>query len=342
MPASATTNQERREMLSEMADTARRREAMEERVILLAPSFGWYRGQYQLPRSKTTVELDGHTIDEGSVTTPCSKLMTDKFPVDREGNSWKKRLQKIEGRQKALIDKYSVPFPIRGVRIVPKTAAADFFRELDDIKRDLQEAADEFAADLTDIIQQMRDNTDPEVFRVIEHKIPKIRALMRSKFYMDVVPVEIAGGRGGTNVLTDSDLRQHHDLVREACQRKVEEALEVMIEQPREQLAEALAGLKEVINRNGRVSTKSFRPVYEAIRKIRSFSFVANDDLLREINGLERRMNHTVANTLDSVTAANNGFTAALDALLTEVEDAERQAADLERFGRESRSIQLD
>lgn len=335
-----TTDQQRNEVRHGLAQDAARRRALEERVVLLAPSFGWYRGQYQLPKSKTTVEVDGKEVEASSVTTPRSKLMTDKYPTDRDGMAWKKRLQKIESRQKSLIEKYSVPFPIRGVRIVPKAAARDFFRDLDDVKRDLQEAADEFVADLDDIVRQMKNNTDEDVFKAVEHKIPKHRHLMRAKFYIDVVPVEIAGS--DSNVLTEGDLQQHYDLVRDACQRKVEEAVEAMIEQPRQQLSDALAGLKDVINRSGRVSTKSFRPVYEAMQKLRSFSFVANDDLLQEINNLERRMNNTVPSTLDEVTAANSGFTAALDALMDEVEDAERQAADMEEFGREYRGIQLD
>lgn len=316
--------------------------AMEEQVILLAPSFGCYRGQYQLPKSKTTVELDGHEVEGGSVTTPRSKLMTNTYPKDRAGTVWKVRLQRISNRQRALIEKYSVPFPIRGVRIVPKTAAHEFFRELDDIKRDLQEAADEFVADLDSIVDQIRENTDAEVFKAIQNKIPTDRQQMRAKFYVDVVPVEIAGGMGDPTVLTDRDLQQHYDLVREACQRKVNEAIETMIAQPRQQLAEALANLKEVINRNGRVTSKSFRPIHDAISKIRAFSFVANDDLLNEMNNLEHRMRGTVPTTLNEITAANNGFAAAIDALLDEVEDAEQQAADLEEFGREYRGIQLD
>jgi len=331
--------QEHRTSVNDLASAVRRREALEERVILLAPSFGWYRGQYQLPRTKTDIKIDGDSVDFESVTTPCSKLMTDKYPVDRSGTAWKQRLQKIESRQKALIEKYSVPFPIRGVRIVPKTSARDFFRELDDVIRDLQEAADEFVADLNSIIEQMRRNTKEQVFKAVEHKIPRNRDQMRAKFYIDVVPVEIAGKQG--EVVTRDDLSAHYDLVREACQRKVEEAVEAMIEQPRQQLAEALEGLKDVIDRNGRVSTKSFRPVEEAIRKLRAFSFVANDELLAQLDALERRMNNTVPNTLDQQTAASNGFSSALNAVLAEVADADKQARDFERFGRESRGITL-
>lgn len=315
---------------------------MEDNVLLLAPSFGWFKGQYQLPKTTTTVELDGKEVDKTSVTTPRSKLMTDKYPVDDDGVAWKKRFQRLASRQSRLIEKYSVPFPIRGVRIVPKRVGEDFFRELEDIKLDLQDAADAFVRDLSKVIEQIREHTDKDVFKAIEARIPRDRNVMRAKFYIDVVPVEMAGGQSDPSVVTEQALAQHYNIVREACQRKVEEAVESMIEQPREQLAEALEGLKDVINRSGRVSTKSFRPVYEAISKIRAFSFVANQQLMDEIGKLENRLNNTVPSTLDRTTAANNGFTAAVDALMREVEDAEQQAADMEEFGREYRGIQLD
>jgi hypothetical protein len=115
-----------------------------------------------------------------------------------------------------------------------------------------------------------------------------------------------------------------------------------MIERPRQELAEALANLKQVINRNGKVTQKSFNPVYEAMKKLRAFSFVANDEMLAEINALEGRMLGTVPTSLDEVSSANSGFTAALDSLMSEVEDAEKQAQDLEEFGREHRGIMLD
>ena len=53
-------------------------------------------------------------------------------------------------------------------------------------------------------------------------------------------------------------------------------------------------------------------------------------------------MNNTVPSTLDKISAASNGFSAALGAMLREVEDAEKQAADIEEFGRQHRSVQLD
>lgn len=333
--------QENQQSPNDLAAAVRRRQALEARVILLAPSFGWYRGQYQLPRGKTDIKIDGDDVSFDNITTPCSKLMTDKYPVDANGAPWKKRLQQIESRQKALIEKYSVPFPIRGVRIVPKASAQEFFRELDDVIRDLRDAADEFVRDLPDIIEQMRRNTNETVYKAVERKIPRQRDQMRAKFYIDVVPVEIAGRESDATVVTRNDLATHQAMVQDACQRKVEEAIEAMIEQPRQQLADALEGLKDVIDRNGRVSTKSFRPVEEAMRKLRSFSFVANDALLAQLDALERRMNNTVPNTLDQQTAASNGFSAALNSVLAEVADADKQASDLVRFGRESRGITL-
>ena len=386
-------------VMSDEQDTSQleraRQQLLEERVILLAPSFGYWIGSYQLPRGKTNVEVDGNEVDTDSITTPCSKLMTNKFPVDANGTAWKTRFQKIASLQRTAIWKYSVSFPITGVRVIPKAKAREFFyemfghllgdletqraqaerdgdytksrkldnaiarcRELDpnagpmtpvfDPSRDEQSvayqlwaAANEFVNTLDSVLQQIQEHTDPTVWDAVQAKIPRIPYQMRAKFYADVVPIELAGSSG--NTLMTSDLDAHESIVRDACRRKVEEAVEAMIEGPRAQLADALTNLKDLINRNGNVTAKSFKPVRDAIAKIRAFDFVANPDLMAEIQRLEHRLNITAPKSLDSVTAANNGFTTAITAVINEVSDAERQATDLEQFGRDNlRSIDVD
>lgn len=385
-------------VMSEEQDTLQldraRQQLLEERVILLAPSFGYWIGSYQLPRGKTNVEVDGQEVDADAVTTPRSKLMTNKFPVDRNGTAWKTRFTKIATLQGKIIDQYSVRFPITGVRVIPKSQARAFFyemfgtllgdletqrvqaerdqdyaksrkldvtiarcRELDpnagpmtpvfdpdreeqSVAYQLWAAANEFVSTLDDVLRQIQANTDATVWEAVQAKIPRIPYQMRAKFYTDVVPVELAGSSGST--LMAGDLDAHEAIVRDACRRKVEEALETMIEGPRKQLADALTNLKELINRDANVTAKCFKPVREAIAKLRSFDFVASPQLMEEIRKLETRLNITTPKSLDSVTAANNGFTAAITAVIDEVSSAERQAADLEEFGRDNfRSIDI-
>ena len=315
-----------------------RHRALEQQVLLIAPSFGWWRGYYQLPRQKTETLLDGRAVDKETITTPRVKLLTDAYPCDRERIAWKKRFQTLNTRESAIIERWSVPFPIRGVRIVPKKVAVDFLREIHDLEGDLRTAVNEFLDQYDNVMEQIRANVEPELIDVARSRssFPKTRDMMRAKFYVDVVLVEIASpgeGEARPAMVGMEELEEHQQLVREATHRKVEEAIESMVEVPRQQLGEALAGLKDVINRDGKVSTKSFKPVYDAIRKIRAFEFACNDELLEEIRTLEHRMRITVPKTLDSVTAASSGFTAALDAMMNEVEDEEKAARDQAEFG---------
>jgi len=371
-----------------------RRDALEQSVILLSPTVGWWKGQYQLPRNSTETTTGGHVVDSDDVTTPRAKLMQDAYPLDRAGVPWKKRFQAIDNRLNRLKSEFSVPFPVTGVRIVPKAAGRAMLERLygltfGQLKRQLQAATDEnrysietmrlqrqydeavrlegenppdstplydsskgdfeqsiaydlhvaakeFCADWPRIREQLAEKND--VFRYVESRIPHSGSVMRGKFYLEVVPIELAGNSGGT-VIDNAALEAHHDVVQEACRRKVEEAIESMVSGPRQQLAAALAGLQDVIARDGKVSTKSFAPVHAAIAKIRLFDFVANDELLAQINAMERRLETTAAKTLDSTTAATSGFSSAIDALMTEVQNETKAAADIDAYGRAPRGI---
>lgn len=316
-----------------------RRQALEERVLLLAPSFGYWAGRYMLPKGKTDIKVSGASIDNDDVTTPQSKLMTDTVPVDSEGRAWKKRFRELATRQQRLIDRYSVPFPIRGVRIVPRTVGLQFGRELREIRDELEQATNEFVNDLAGILRQIQSHTRPEVWNAVVHKIPRDPDKMREKFYVDSVQIELAGGRSRETGV--EELEDEVNMAREATRRKIDEAIESMIAGPRQELAEALAGLQDVISRDGRVSTKSFNPVHDAIRKIRAFDFAADANLMSQIEALETRMGNIVPSTLDAVTSASTGFSKALRSVLDEVADAERTSAAIEEFGKPLRGLQI-
>lgn len=386
-------------MLDESVDHVElnsRREALEQQVILICPTISWWKGMYVLPRNSTETTTDGAVVDKDDITTPQVKLVTDNYPNDRAGNPWKKKFRKLESRLDALKEKYSVPFPIKGVRIVPKSRGIAMMDEMygltlgrlrkrlerlqengqpgeiADCERQLAEAErlegvsanpntpvfdNSKPADSQSIAYELHvaakefcnnwDNIRAEIARKnklwsqVESRVPNSAGLMLSKFSLDVVPVELAGGFNNSQRLTQSDLEEHEAIVQDACRRRVEEAIESMIAGPRQQLAEALEDLHKLISRDGRVTQRSFIPVHAAIAKIRAFDFVANSELLERMNQLEQRLNSTQPIGLDRITAANNGFAAALEGFMAEVQNAERQAADLEMFGREFRAIDL-
>jgi hypothetical protein len=370
--------------------------ALESRVLLLAPSISFWRGSYQLPKGNTAVEIDGATVDKETITTPRAILLNKQYPRDSTGVPWKTRLQTLASRQKAVIESYSVPFPIHGVRIVPKRSGGQFFRDLFGdtigglerryrqavaeenrlIANDLMErinrakAADnlwtqttpvfdpdrpgqsvayqlytmtrEFVTQLPDILGQIERNLDPKVWAGIVHKIPRDPTVMRRKFGMDCTPIELAG-TSNSNSITADDLDEHSNLVRQALQDRIDEAVTEIIARPRQDLIDALTNLGELVNRDGNVTAKSFRPVITAIQKLRMFNLTDDGRTEELLSALERRLNITTANSLTAVTAAQNGFMTALLATIEEVGNAQHQAEIAAEFGsRELRSIDLD
>ena len=322
------------------------RRALADRVLLLAPSIGSWKGRYQLPKTLVKIELQGTEVDKKKVTTPCTKLMADEYPTDAEGTAWKKRFDRLDSRLGAVMERYSVPFPINGVRMVPEAVGDQFLQEVDDVKQDQTATVNEFVAAFNDVMGQIRRNTDPLVWDHVYKKMPHDREQMRQKFYLDVIPIQLAGGmsqgENGIRAVSLADMQRHQALVSESVERAVMEAVTNLVQDPLDQLAEKLASLKELIERDGRVTERSYKPVREAFAKVRDFMLVPNEDLLAAMKQLEDRMRITQPTSLDRVTAARNGFTALLDGVLNEATDTVRQNAMIEEFGKELRGINLD
>lgn len=334
-----------------------RQSQLEQKVLLLAPSLSFWRGSYMLDKSNTSIEIGGeHLDDTASVTTPRSVLFNNVFPHDRSGQAWKKRLQTIESRQKGLIERYSVAFPIRGVRIIPKSKGAEFFQLLfgevvdgvpqrprinedESIAYAMHTAAEEFCDTLPEILRQIQENMPANVWQAIQHKIPRERGVMRRKFNVDAVPIEIGGG--ASQAVSREDLVLHNAQVRESVHRKVSEAIDTMIREPREQLAGALRNLQELIARAGNVTAKSFKPVAAAIAKVKLFECVADDALLQQIAALENRLDRTSPSDLNDNQAIAAGFSAAIASVRAEVTNAAEIARAREEFGRPDRQIRF-
>lgn len=219
--------------------------------------------------------------------------------------------------------------------------------------------ADEFAADLHDrsdtnssqkrgdsgvllahgVLHQIRDNLKPrEAWNAVEARVPKTAEEMRAKFYTSVYPVELATGAQFGGVTADL-LADYQAVTQQAVQAAIDGCITQVIERPREELCQAMASLKELIARDGNVTQKSFKPVYAAMEKLRLFSFACTPEMLEQLDSLQGRLERTVPGSLSSINAANNGFMAALDTVIADVENADSAARDFEEFGKETRGI---
>ena len=57
-------------------------------LSLVAPSLSVYRGQYQLESRHLDIRVDERSIDTKKVTTPKVKVVSDMFPLRRDGKPW--------------------------------------------------------------------------------------------------------------------------------------------------------------------------------------------------------------------------------------------------------------
>lgn len=324
---------------------------LQERVLLVAPTMGWWRGQYQMPDA--VVHLKDIVIDKKRTTKPQIKLFTaSEYTLE-----WEKRFNDLDNERKALVKTFSRTFPIHGVRLIARTAAEEFFnaligpvdetgdpirdpgRETQSIAFRLQELAADFIENYDYILQNMSENTQHDVWDYVRPRIPTPRQ-MRKKFYVDVQPIELYGS--GARHVTRGDLQQYNTLIQASTMRLVEAAIEEMVVGPREELAKALADLHDLINRNGRVTESSFNAARAAMNQLRMFSFVADDTMLQRINALSSRLDNTDPSALNSETAAGpNGLLTALAQTRAEIADEQRRNNDIAQFGRELRGLNI-
>jgi|GEM_PF-2947185 len=329
-------------------------EHLEEYVTLVATYFSRWRGVYQLPKHLVDVTVDGRAIDD--VTVPRIRLLTDTFPSDASGTPWLERFRAVERSLKASIERCSVPFPIRGVRIVPLSYEKRLFDAVAEAKQTLANVVDEFVTALPDVMIQIYEHVGAEILQYVAPKIPQNEEAMRKKFGIGVVPVKLAplshqngaAERGETGELNtrwqtlDLDtLNSHWTMVRDTVEAAVRDAIESMISGPREELAAALRNLDNLIQKSGRITQRTFAPIERAIEKLRAFSFVGNEALLQQLQQFETRLRDTEPRDLVDNEAVRISFRNVLTALLDEAEDEVKAAADAERFGRFSRTVQI-
>lgn len=323
-------------------------------VVLINPTLGWWKGHYKIGRAdNVSISVDNVEVDSTKVTTPQTKLMD----CCDELKTWQKRFQKIDSRRSSLIERLSEPFALHGVRIVPRGKLREFMDSLigpvdeykvptlaydadgnypldvQSIAYDLKVAGDEFALAWPDLYRLMARHTPESIWARVKGKLSQYHEPreLRRRFYVRALPITIGGTSEQVGL---EEIEAYSDQIRESVATQVEEAISQMISGPREALAEALGNLHDLIKDEGRVTQKSFKPVIAAIEKIRSFKFIANDELLASISAMERRLDAADPKTLNPVTAASNGLFTAIEALQAEVADADKRASDAARFGR--------
>lgn len=306
---------------------------IESHVIMVAPTLGQWQGRYYVKDDLVEV----HTAVEGeqaeTLTSPRTRFMTKKYPVDVvTGQAWKTIFDGIVQRKNRILERFSIPVPIRGVRVVPKAAGEEFFRlTIGDgsgepsIRQQWHDAATRFSNQLEEVYAQIRERTPKSIWEAVRYKLPQTPEQMRQKFYFALYPIEFPSADTPVRI-TGEELSQYRHLVQQQCQEMVDRTLGAVFARPRQELAAALRQFDELVRRGGRVTMRSVRPLQEAVRKFRMFEFVADKELIAKIDKLQGDLQVTDADDLRDeayVSGLASAVRSVAEAAMASVHDAD-------------------
>lgn len=281
---------------------------------------------------KARVTVEGADVDAKQATSPAWKLMPVAMATE---------LDRCSTRVDRLLDQYTQRFRttapgadeddeqtlgilIKGLYMVPRAHVEMLLRSLNEIQTEMRDCVRNWMQDSDRFREavkaKMQDN-----YPIVEEYIPSLSTVLAST-RIDTVTIPFGCAM--------SQLKQAgaNAFLKEARERSVtmiEQVTHQLIAGPRQELAETLNSLTELIQANGRVSTKSIAPVRRALEKLKMFEFVADARLLEQMNSLSRTLDTVVPSEQNATTATDNGL---LDALRQTAETALDEARVQEQY----------
>lgn len=287
-------------------------------VLLVAPSFHFWRGRYMLSGDQLRVNMGDEDVTS-AVTASQAKVFTANCPLDPEQVPWFKKFSKVKAAYNNTIAAYSVPFPIRAVRIVMLERADTFLEELEARGRELRELAVSFGNDYDAVMRQIRANLGETIWNQVAPRLPQNAEKLTALFGVDATPVQLGSGNMTSPGL--QSLQQNSQLVRESLRRHVDDAISRIMVEPRQALVSALENLTKLVSDGKKVTTKSLGPVQTAVTKLRNFASVVDSRLLQQIAVMERSLNATIPSELTTESMAGSGLAAVINDTITAAQD---------------------
>lgn len=278
-----------------------------------------HRPRLTFKMKDATVEVDGVVVNNSDVATkPSWKLMPAKMESD---------LDTVENEVGNLLSRYAVKFrsrsrnsdigeesfQLKGLSLVPVGIVDNMLMELEALAHKLKKVVEDWTSEEGRLHDAIRDKVGSTVYNLARKHIPT-RSQLRQATGIDAVSIPIG------SAITDVASTNEREFLRNARERTGEmltQITENLFAQPREELAEAVRNLKELIERDGRVTSKSIAPVRRAFEKLKLFDFVSDDTLRAEISTLEKKLDGVTPIEQTKDTATSNGLLDALKSVHT-------------------------
>lgn len=324
-PAARTEEKLREAVLAGIGDGARVIEKVLRHVLIVAASTHYWRGSNQIEEAEVNVKGVGK-VDAAVTSNARWKLLPP---------AWRERFHAIETAVRRLVDSHhAIPFPIPGVRFVPIARAEGLFAGLRGAQARMEALAEEFASEanyaaMRTALRSSLDNDD--AWSMVEKLLPTRHAL-KSKCRVTWVVVPI--GTPAEDALADP--AGYVREAREATRQMIAESVCTLLTEPRREIAEAVGNLVNLLEKEGKraVRSASLNNVIAAFDKLRSYEFLADDDLLAKMKTAERELKGLTPQDLNADAGVAKGLAKVLRTVVASAGDAESPLATFNRFNR--------
>jgi hypothetical protein len=283
------------------------------------------------------LEFDGQEVQAENVSAPTTKFFIKNSPVDEDNVPWKKQFDAIYSRASNIVSKYTIPFTVRSLRWLPVAHEIHFIDDIQTCQTMLSDLVERFNDQYLSAKQQVQTRVGDALWDFMAPKLPMLGKLA-PRFSINILPMHIAPPE--TN-LTIEDLRSRHDVITNAIRGAVENSLEDIIREPRKELVKTITAVNNIINTGGRLNTRSFNAVKQAIEKLRAFNFMVDGDVESVLRTVEENINeHTPKEIMDDA-GIKSAFSSMLTNTVDTLSDEMRINEDIASFGRSMRVLDL-
>lgn len=272
------------------------------------------RMTFKIPKAE--VSLGEMKLSAAQVTAPSWKLMPAELGA---------ALDKIENKVGNVLEQYGVKFrsrpdnsglveeqyQLRGVYLVPALAVEELLGRLQELDGELKDVVREWANDPGRLVAAVQLKLGDDAFEKVKNKIPSGAQLLAATS-LEFVSLPMCADLEGIRESNNTSLLR---LARQRTSEMLSRVSESIVAQPRQELADAVQQLQELIGRDGRVTAKSFAPIRRAIEKLGLFDFVVDAELRKQIDALSARMDAITPSEQDRATAESSGLLGILDTL---------------------------
>lgn len=302
-------------------------------ILFVCITVHCWRGLYKI--SEADIKIGKVELDKEKITDPRWKLMP-KY--------WHDRFTKIEHKIRSTVDKLSLPFPIRGIDIVPRSYALKMFQDIDKIcKTEFYPAADEFAAAWPGIVNDLKLSMAPDIFNLVRHHLPDNASTIRQRFHVVKHVIPMTGDMTGFGKVTDEEANEFAVEINKYTQQFISDTTDLIVKNLHDELNNAVDNLVARIDEKGIVKEGTVDMVRRAFDKLKAFDFAASPDILKKMNNIERTINETSVSELNLDNRHGSGLISTN--LIKALRSIQKQYNDdvniVSKFGRKARAISI-